>query len=138
MNRLMRQAFDLEQTRGRTSLIRINRDREMILYKTKSGILFKIDTSPTESGGEAIVKTKEAARFGADHSTHTLGGGRVCLARSLRGWDLTRILFQCDSWARGYEIYKKTGSFPDSPKKVFSRKRFSKRNRFMSMVQRVF
>ena len=83
-------------------------------------MVFFIDASPVDEGGEPQVRTPEAELYGPAHKTHTLGGGRVCLADSLRGWDLTRILFQCDSWARGYEIYKRTGRFPKNPRQSFS------------------
>lgn len=121
MNRLMNQVFEPEQIRGREPRIRVDRTNRKIAYKAPNGMVFFIDTRPTEEGGEPIVRTEEAELYSAGHSTHTLGSGRVCLASSLRGWDLTRILFQCDSWARGYEIYKATGSFPNSPREAFAR-----------------
>lgn len=121
MNRLMQQVNQPDQIRGRESRVRVDRARRKIAYKAQNGMEFIIDTKPTETGGNAVVENKLVKRFSASHSRHTLGNGRVCLANNLRGWDLTRILFQCDSWARGYEIYKKTGTFPDSPKQVFSK-----------------
>lgn len=121
MNRLMRQVYDAEQIRGRESRIRIDRGREKIAYKAPNGMIFYIDTRPLAEGGEPTVRTAEAELYSISHKTHTLGGGRVCLATSLRGWDLTRILFQCDSWAHGYEVYQKTGSFPADPRQSFRR-----------------
>lgn len=120
MNRLMRQAYEPDQIRGRESRVRVNRANKKIAYKAPNGMVFFIDTRPVEEGGEPIVRTHDAEIYSASHKTHTLGSGRVCLAESLRGWDLTRILFQCDSWARGYEIYQRTGSFPDDPRQSFS------------------
>ena len=120
MNRLMRQAFEPDKIRGREQRIRISRGQRIIAYKAPNGMLFKIDTMPIESGGEPVVHNDEVSELSSSHRSHTLGQGRVCLAENLRGWDLTRILFQCDSWARGYEIYQETGVFPDSPKKVFT------------------
>lgn len=121
MNRLMRQAFDPDQIRGRESRIRVNQAGKRIAYKAPNGMVFFIDTRPVDEGGEPIVRSSEAKRYGANHKTHTLGDSQVCLADSLRGWELTRILFQCDSWARGIEIYRKTGKFPDNPGQSFSR-----------------
>lgn len=121
MNRLMAQTKDPDQIRGRESRIRVDHSKKKIAYKAPNGMAFYIDTRPIEEGGEPIVNTAEAELYSAAHKTHTLGDGRVCLALSLRGWDLTRILFQCDSWARGYEIYKKTQHFPDNPRQAFSR-----------------
>lgn len=121
MNRLMKQAFEAGQIRGRESRIRVDRKKKKIAYKAPNGMIFYIDTRPVEEGGEPTVRTAEAEIYSASHRTHTLGGGRVCLASSLRGWDLTRILFQCDSWARGYEIYQRTGHFPEDPRQSFGR-----------------
>lgn len=120
MNKLMEQIRDPDQIRGRESRIRINWEKNIIAYRTPNGMIFKIYTQPTESGGEAVVRNKQAKSLPSGSTAHHYGGGHVCLAHNLRGWDLTRILFQIDSWARGYEIYKKTGSFPDSPKDTFS------------------
>ena len=122
MNKLMEQALDPEQTIGRASRIRISKEKKIIAYRARNSMIFKIHTHPTESGGEAVVKNKEAKSLPAGGKAHHYGGGHVCLAHSIRGWDLTRILFQCDAWARGYEIYKKTGVFPSSPKDSFSGK----------------
>ena len=121
MNRLMRQVTQEDQIRGRGSRIRVDRAKRKIAYKAPNGMVFYIDTRPVDEGGEPIVRTAEAELYSASHKTHTLGNGRVCLATSLRGWDLTRILFQCDSWARGYEIYKQTGQFPEDTLESFSR-----------------
>lgn len=129
MNRLMQQAFDPSQIRGRDSRIRIDRANKKIAYKAPNEMVFFIDTRPVEEGGEPKVHTSTAELYGPGHKTHTLGDGRVCLAESLRGWDLTRILFQCDSWARGYEIYEKTGRFPDDPLQSFSREARNKAGR---------
>jgi len=120
MNRLMEQTRDPRQIRGRESQVRIDREEKIIAYKAPNGMIFKIHTQPTESGGETVVMNKEAKSLPSGSKAHHYGKGHVCLAHSLRGWDLTRILFQCDSWARGYEIYKKTGRFPGSPKVTFS------------------
>jgi len=120
MNRLMRQAFEPDQIRGRESRVRVDRANKKIAYKAPNGMVFFIDTCPVEEGGEPKVHTPEAELYGPAHKTHTLGSGRVCLAESLRGWDLTRILFQCDSWARGYEIYQRTGQFPNDPRQSFN------------------
>ncbi len=123
MNRLMMQAYEPDQVRGRESRIRINRRAQKLAYKAPNGMVFFIDTSAVDEGGEPRVFTEHAELYGASHRTHTLGGGRVCLASSLRGWDLTRILLQCDSWARGYEIYQRTGRFPRNARESFSRGR---------------
>src|SRR5690554_6645772 len=119
MNHLMKQAFEPDQIRGRQSRIRVDRARRKIAYKAPNGMVFFIETGPMEEGGEPIVCTPEAELYGPAHKTHTLGDGRVCLADSLRGWDLTRILFQCDSWARGWEVFKQTGQFPKNPRQSF-------------------
>lgn len=134
MNRLMNQVFEADQIRGREARLRIDRANQKIAYKAPNGMVFFIDTRPVEEGGEPIISTKEAELYSAGHSTHTLGSGRVCLAGSLRGWDLTRILFQCDSWARGYEIYQATGTFPDNPRQVFT----SRGARPRSLIARLF
>ncbi|RME44506.1 MAG: hypothetical protein D6795_17840 [Deltaproteobacteria bacterium] len=117
----MEQVSDPAMIRGREERIRVKREKRKIAYKAPNGMTFFIDTRPLEEGGEPIIRTKEAEIYSPSHKTHTLGNGRICLAASLRGWDLTRILLQCDSWARGYEIYKKTGYFPSSPREVFRR-----------------
>lgn len=103
-----------------------------------NGMPFFIDTRPLDEGGEPQVCTPEAKLHGAGHKTHTLGKGRVCLAGSLRGWDLTQILFQCDSWARGWEIFKQTGRFPDSPRDSCSTTARSKPSRPTSFLRRLF
>ena len=126
MNKLMKQVYQPDQVRGRESRIRVDPGRQMIAYKAPNSMVFFIDTKPLDVGGEAIVTNDHAELYSASHKTHTLGSGRVCLAGSLRGWDLTQILFQCDSWARGYEIYQRTGKFPEDPIEAFSR---TKRNR---------
>ena len=120
-NRLMKEVFDPEEIKGRESRIRIDRARRKIAYKAPNGMIFFIDTRPIEEGGEPIVWTKEAVLYDASHKTHTLSEGRVCLADSLRGWPLSKILFQCDSWARAQEIFLETGYFPKSPREAFSR-----------------
>ena len=119
MNRLMRDTYDPEQTRGRSHRLRRNITNGIIRYTAPNGMLFEIDTRPIDEGGDPEVKCDAAKIYSASHKTHTLGDGRVCLATSLRGWDLTRILLQCDSWARGMEIYKKTGRFPKDPLESF-------------------
>lgn len=119
MNRLLDQCFQADQVRGRESRIRINRERRRLAYRAPNGMDFFIDCRPVEEGGEPRVFTKSAELYGPSHRTHTLGDGRVCLAQSLRGWDLVRILFQIDSWARGYEIYQRTGGFPNDPRACF-------------------
>lgn len=121
MNRLMQQVTQEDQIRGRASRIRVDRASRKIAYKAPNGMVFYIDTRPVEEGGEPIVRTPEAELYSASHKTHTLGNGRACLASSLRGWDLTRILLQCDSWARGYEIYQETQRFPEDTRESFSR-----------------
>ena len=120
MNRLMKQAFEADQIRGRESRIRVDRRKKKIAYKAPNGMVFFIDTRKVDEGGEPIVRTPDAELYGPAHKTHTFGGGRVCLAETLRGWDLTRILFQCDSWARGFEIYQETGRFPEDARESFS------------------
>jgi len=135
MNWLMNQAFQSDQIRGRESRIRVDRARQRIAYKAPNGMIFFIETKPVEEGGQPVVRTETAELFGPSHSTHTLGGGRVCLASSLRGWDLTRILFQCDSWARGYEIYQRTGHFPKDARESFSRHGVAHRQ---SLIGRLF
>ena len=80
MNRLMRQVFDPDQIRGRQSRIRVDRQSQKIAYQAPNGMIFYIDTRPIEEGGEPTVRTEEAEIFSASHKTHTLGGGRVCLA----------------------------------------------------------
>lgn len=137
MNKLMQQVSQSDQIRGRTSRIRINKNEKIIAYRAPNGMIFKIHTRPTESGGEAVVKNKEARSLPAGSEAHHYGNGHVCLAHNLRGWDLTRILFQIDAWARGYEIYKQTGRFPDSPKKTFSGKP-SPRTSIKSIIQNLF
>ena len=121
MNKLMRQTQDPEQIEGRESRLRINCEKKIIAYQAPNRMIFKIHTLPTESGGEAKVMNKEAESLPSGSKAHHYGNGHVCLAHSMRGWDLLRILFQCDSWAKGYEIYKKTGRFPKSPKDSFSK-----------------
>jgi len=139
MNRLMQQASEPDQIRGREARIRVDRARKRIAYKAPNGMVFFIDASPVDEGGEPQVRTPEAELYGPAHKTHTLGGGRVCLADSLRGWDLTRILFQCDSWARGYEIYKRTGRFPKNPRQSFSpRAQEQDASRPTSFLERLF
>ena len=134
----MRQARERDQIRGRENRVRIKPSEKKIAYKAPNGMMFEIHTRPIEEGGEPIVKTAAAELYSTAHKTHTLGGGRVCLASSLRGWDLTRILFQCDSWARGYEIYKKTGRFPDDPRQSFSRVARQRAARPKSFIERIF
>jgi len=139
MNYLMKQAFEKDQIRGRESRIRVDRSKKKIAYKAPNGMCFFIETKGVESGGEPKVRTPEAEIYSASHKTHTLGRGRVCLAESLRGWELTRILFQCDSWARGYEIYKKTGRFPDDPRESFDPSaRSQTRTRSKSLFEMLF
>ncbi len=140
MNRLMRQAYEPDQVMGRESRIRINSRAQKIAYKAPNGMVFFIDTRPVNEGGEPIVRTPEAEIYGPSHRTHTLGeNGRVCLASSLRGWDLTRILLQCDSWARGYEIYQRTGRFPESPRESFNPGAVSRNSRSSgSFLSRLF
>jgi len=120
MNYLMKQLEDPEQIRGREDRLRVKYDAEKIAYKAPNGMVFVIDTSPINEGGEAVVTTKEAEGYPASHETHTFGDGRICLAESIRGWELTQILFQCDSWARGLELYEETGIFPDDPLEAFT------------------
>ena len=123
MNKLMRQTQDPEQIKGRESRIRIHREKRIIAYQAPNRLVFKIHTRPTESGGEVKVMNKEAQSLPVGGEAHHYGRGHVCLAhKSMRGWDLFRILFQCDSWAKGYETYKETGYFPSSPKTAFLRK----------------
>lgn len=123
MNRLMRQVYDRNQTRGRTNRVRVKPREGVIAYKAANNLPFFIHTRPVDEGGDPIVFCYVPETRGTSHKTHSLGDGRVCLADSLRGWDLTRILFQCDSWARGLEIYRATGHFPGSPREAFSGQR---------------
>ncbi len=120
MNHLLRQAGDPAYTRGRSRRLRVHYARQRIAYRAPNGMVFHIDTSRVEEGGEPRVYTLSARDAPPSHATHTNGNSRVCLAVSLRGWDLTRILFQCDSWARGCEIYRRTGHFPDTPLESFN------------------
>lgn len=120
MNRLMLQTQQPDQIRGRESRVRTRPAEQKIAYQAPNGIVFYIDTRPTNTGGEPIVSTKEREAQVASHDTHTLGKGHVCLANSIRGWDLTKILFYCDSWARGVELYRLTGLFPRSPLNAFT------------------
>ena len=117
MNRLIYQAGDRDHLGGRFP--RVGFKGSKIGYRAPNGEVFCVPPQPIESGGVPIVTAKVAEQLGASHETHTLGDGEVCLATSLRGWDLSPILFYCDSWARGIEIWQETGKFPPSPGDVF-------------------
>ena len=117
MNRLIYQAGDRDHLGGRFD--RVGYKGKKIGYRAPNGEVFFVHTQPIESGGAPIVTAKVAEQFEASHETHTLGDGEVCLAENLRGWDLSQILFQCDSWARGFEIWRETGKFPPSPSDTF-------------------
>lgn len=121
MNYLMQQATDPQYIKGRESALRINRRRGLIAYRAPNGMKFVIDTSPLYEGGGAVVYSEEAKNLPASHNTHTLGSGALCLASSTRGWNLTKILFQCDAWAHGMQVYRATGRFPDGLRQTFSR-----------------
>ncbi|RME44507.1 MAG: hypothetical protein D6795_17845 [Deltaproteobacteria bacterium] len=119
-NPLMEQVFDDEQIAGRRRRIRINRAARKIAYKAPNGMIFFIDTRPVEEGGEPEIWTDQGDLYTPRVKKHIVGRQRVCLAASLRGWELSRILFQCDSWARAQEIFLETGYFPMSPREAFS------------------
>ena len=138
MNKLMQQVKQPDQIRGRESRLKVDWAHRKIAYKAPNEMVFIIDTKPTETGGEPIVLNQVAKSLGISHRTHSLGDGRVCLADNLRGWDLTKILLQCDSWACGYEIYKKTGTFPSSPKAAFRRTPHSNNKEKPSLLARLF
>lgn len=121
MHRLIEQFLrDPSETRGRQQSLSVSRERDRIRYVAPNGIEFTIDCSDAGSCGEPHVSSPAAVRYGTSHEAHTLGNGRVCLASSLRGWDLAKILVYCDSWAKGVRIYERTGTFPPSPKDVFT------------------
>lgn len=117
MNSLFNQVYDFEQVQGRK--VYINEREKTIRYIAPNGIVFTIETEPVEYYGEAKVHSKHAEPFGASHDHHTYSNGYVCLANSIRNWPLLQILVYCDSWAKGYDIYRKTGRFPNCPLESF-------------------
>ncbi len=114
MNYLMQQATDPEYIKGREAALRINRRRGLIAYRAPNGMKFVIDTSPLYDGGVCRVYCEDAKDMPHGH------GGEPCLAGSYRGWNLTKLLFQCDAWAHGAEFYRATGHFPDGAAESFN------------------
>ena len=126
MNKLINMAYDFNQTRGRK--VQVSRDKSHIRYIAPNGIEFKIYPGDFPYGNP-VAYSPAAEPYGASHETHTLGSGKVCLGESMGGWDLTKILFFCDSWARGIRIYEDGYEFPSSPKVSFNRNLWKNRNR---------
>ena len=114
MNPLIQQARNLKSAERHLGQVAV--DGDTIRYTNPEGTEFRIETGYVNTGGEPRVYTQVAEGLGPSHETHTLGGGRVCLARSLRGWDLERIFFYCRFWGKGFKLYMETGIFPPNPR----------------------
>ena len=111
---------DPSQSQGRRDRLSANGDRTKLRYFAPNGVPFFIDCSDAGDKDEPLVHSPVATPYGVSHATHTLGKGRVCLALSIRGWELSQVLLYCDSWAKGIRIYEATGSFPANPKAIFA------------------
>ena len=125
MNYLISQFIDRRHCRGREYRLQINNYKNKIRYIALNQIVFIIDCSDAGASGSPGIYSNIVRGCSASHDSHTLGkdtidGGQICLAESINGWDLDRILFYCDSWAKGFCIYKRTGKFPNTPKSVFN------------------
>jgi len=121
MHYLIRQFLqDFRQGSGRRHRIQVNKFSNKLRYTAPNGILFIIDCSDSGTREAPVIISPEAEPYGTSHATHTLGDGRVCLASSISGWELDRILLYCDSWAKGIRIYQRGKGFPKNPRASFS------------------
>lgn len=99
MNALIGQASEPEQIRGRESRIRVNHVNQQIVYKACNGMLFVIDTRPTNKGRAPLVLCPSAIGRGPSHHTHCYGNGCVDPPCGLAGKPLGWLLHFCDSFA---------------------------------------
>ena len=120
-NPLIRQSYDHSEVGLRGPRLQRHTSLPRLRYQSANGMMIEIDCSAVIEGGEAVVRCPSVDHLPVSHSTHTYGDGKLCLADSIAGWSLSRILFFADAWCRGYEIWQATGHFPDSPAETFSR-----------------
>ena len=123
MRDLLTQAKDPEQTRNRyVGIVRSSSNQLGIKTSTPNGKTFII-----EPNGYPYGEPKVWSRWPIDkglssgESTHYFGDGYVCLGHDLDRLELYELLYLIDAWARGFEQYLKTGSFPGTSAEAFGR-----------------
>lgn len=123
-NYLIRQANSHRYLKGRKYRLWVSNPTEKIKYKAPNGMVFYIHTKQIKTGGTPEVYNEQASMLPSSHDTHVFKKGEVCLAKSIRGWNLNRILYYCDAWSRGFEIFLQSGSFPSHPSITFRLSKF--------------
>lgn len=149
MQDLIRQAQDPTEIRGRegqVSIIRFRSGDPGIRYVThqKQFLIAVKNGSPCVHSNWPVEHNLPAG-----HATHYFGNGNVCVGRDL-DVPLHALLHMIDGWACAFQVYLKTGTFPDDPRESFKRIRQvrNKENRanntnrqgntFWSTIRRVF
>jgi len=131
------QLRDPNQVRGRERRLVIaknKRNKIGIRYVVPNGKVFFIEPNGYPYGEpKAYSRWPIEKGLAGGHSTHYLGNGYVCLGSNLRSLELYEICYLIDAWARGFEKYLATGSFPDDPLKSFGLDRKKKRGLISSL-----
>ena len=114
----MQQIQDPRYTRGRAGALAVNFKTQTILYVAPNRMRFFIDTTPLNEGGQPIVNCCVDTWHPQSRSVPSLNSMPACLG-NLRGFNLAKVLFACDTWAQCYGYYRMTGIFPNNLVDVF-------------------
>lgn len=139
-SRLIEQTFQRRQIAGREGNLQRNITRQIIAYhrtfvnpftNLPDQIDFFIDTRPTLTGGDPIIRSPRADRNDPrGHENHMFADHSICLGAELRNLDLATILRLCDVWAKGIVGWEHGIPFPDSIAEAFpTRRRWFRRLR---------
>ena len=137
MKDLFSQVRDPNQIRGRDRRLIIAKNKKSkigIRYVAPNGKVFFIEPNGYPIGGPKVFSRWPIEKgLASGEPTHYFGDGYVCLGKYLNNRELYEICYLIDAWARAFEKYLATGSFPDDPLKSFGLDRKRKRGLISSL-----
>ena len=111
MTYLIQQTFQPDQIENLAGELRRNMKTQTIAYRKTfinpftrlhDEIEYFIDTRPTLTGGDPIIRATRANRIVPNgHDNPMDSDNRICLGFGLYGLDLATILRLCDTWTKG-------------------------------------
>lgn len=133
MTYLIQQTFQPDQIENRADALRRNLKTQTIAYrqtfinpftKLPDEIEYFIDTRPTLTGGNPIIRSPRADRIVPNgHDNHMYSDHSICLGNELYGLDLATILRLCDTWTKGILGWEHGIPFPESIADAFPTRR---------------